>query len=73
MEVMPKGSKSALYLLLLGALSLLAQMNTGEIAGSVQHALGGAMPGATVVAQQAQTGQKFTTIRNAPGAASGVD
>ena len=52
---------------LLGALALFGQMNTGEIAGSVQDALGGALPGATVVAEQAQTGQKFTTITNSSG------
>ena len=52
---------------LLGALCLLGQMNTGEIAGSVQDALGGALPGATVVAEQAQTGQKFTTTTNSSG------
>jgi len=53
--------------LLLGAFCLLGQMNTGEIAGSVQDALGGALPGATVVAEQAHTGQKFTTITNGSG------
>ncbi len=42
-------------------------MNTGEIAGSVQDALGGALPGATVVAELAQTGQKFTTTSNSSG------
>jgi hypothetical protein len=67
MEVMPKGSNAASYLLLLGALSLLAQMNTGEIAGSVQDALGGSLPGASVVAEQAQTGQKFATTTNSSG------
>ena len=52
---------------MLGALCLFGQMNTGEIAGSVQDALGGVLPGATVVAEQAQTGQKFTTITNSSG------
>ena len=42
-------------------------MNTGEISGSVQDALGGVLPGATVVAEQAQTGQKFTTTTNSSG------
>jgi hypothetical protein len=42
-------------------------MNTGEIAGSVQDALGGALPRATVIAEQAQTGQKFTTTTNSSG------
>ncbi len=44
------------------------QMNTGEIAGSVQDQLGGLLPGATVVAQQAATGQKFTTTTDSAGA-----
>ncbi|HEY2843740.1 MAG TPA: TonB-dependent receptor [Bryobacteraceae bacterium] len=42
-------------------------MNTGEIAGSVQDALGGALPGATIAAEQTQTGQKFTTTSNRAG------
>jgi hypothetical protein len=53
--------------LLLGALCMFGQMNTGEITGGVQDALGGALPGATVVAEQAQTGQKFTTSTNSSG------
>jgi hypothetical protein len=44
------------------------QMNTSEIAGSVQDQLGGQIPGAIVVAQQAATGQKFTTVTNDAGA-----
>jgi hypothetical protein len=58
--------KSAL-LPLLGALCLFGQMNTGEIGGRVQDALGGVLPGAAVVAEQAQTGQKFTTSTNSSG------
>ena len=46
---------------------LLGQMNTDEIAGSIQDALGGALPGATVVAELAQTRQKFTTTSNSSG------
>src|ERR1700693_371129 len=42
-------------------------MNTGEIGGSVQDALGGALAGASVVAELARTGQKFTTISNSAG------
>ncbi len=42
-------------------------MNTGEISGSVQDLSGGVLPGATVVAQQAATGQKFTTVSNNAG------
>jgi len=67
MEAMPKGLNSAFLPLFLGALSLFAQMNTGEIAGSVQDALGGVLPGATVIAEQAQIGQKFTTTTNSSG------
>ena len=57
----------AFLMLSCGALSLLAQMNTGGIAGSVQDALGGVLPGATVVAEQAQTGRKFTTVTDSSG------
>src|SRR5258705_10456079 len=63
---MPSPSKSGV-LLLAGALCLLGQMNTGEIGGSIQDGLGGALPGATVVAELAQTGQKFTTSSNSSG------
>jgi len=42
-------------------------MNTGEITGGVQDALGGSLPGATVVAEQAQTGKTFTTATNSSG------
>ena len=42
-------------------------MNTGEVSGSVQDALGAALPGATVVAEQSQTGQKFATKSNGSG------
>src|SRR6476646_10094237 len=58
--------KSAAFLLQ-AALRLPGQMNTGQISGSVQDALGGALPGATVVAELAQTRQKFTTISNSSG------
>jgi Carboxypeptidase regulatory-like domain len=56
--------KSALFL---AALCLFGQMNTGEVSGSVQDALGAALPGATVVAEQSQTGQKFATKSNGSG------
>jgi hypothetical protein len=52
---------------MLGAVCLFGQMNTGEIAGSVQDALGGVLPGATVVAERAQTGQSFTAKTNSSG------
>ena len=44
-----------------------AQMNTGEIAGVVRDQSGAQFPGATIVAQQTSTGQKFTTTSNAAG------
>src|SRR5438552_8710438 len=42
-------------------------MNTAEVAGNVRDALGGAIPRATIVAEQAQTGLKFTTTSNNSG------
>lgn len=45
-----------------------AQMNSGEISGNVQDQLGGQIPRAAVVAEQASTGQKFTTATNDTGA-----
>ncbi len=62
---MPSLPKSAL--LLLSGLCLSGQMNTGEISGDVQDALGGALPETTVIAEQSQTGQKFTTKSNSTG------
>src|SRR5579864_111900 len=43
------------------------QMNTGEIAGSVRDLSGGVLPGATLIVQQAATGQKFTAFSNSSG------
>ena len=45
----------------------MAQMNTGELAGSVQDPSGAVLPGATVLAEQAETGQKFTAVSNNAG------
>ncbi len=45
----------------------LGQMNTGEISGNVQDSSGGALPQATIVARQADTGQKFTALTNSSG------
>jgi hypothetical protein len=42
-------------------------MNTGELSGRVQDPTSSALPGATIAAQQAETGQKFTTISNSSG------
>jgi hypothetical protein len=43
------------------------QMNTGEISGSVQDISNSALPGATIVAQNSDTGQKFTAVSNSSG------
>lgn len=43
------------------------QMNTGEISGSVQDPTGSVLPGATIVAQQAETAQKFVAVTNSSG------
>ncbi|HYL15902.1 MAG TPA: carboxypeptidase regulatory-like domain-containing protein [Terriglobales bacterium] len=53
--------------LLLSGLSALGQMNTGEISGRVQDPTSSALPGATIVAQHLETGQKFTTVSNSSG------
>src|SRR5579864_6303960 len=53
--------------LLLFAVFAFGQMNTGEIAGSVQDPSGAVLPGASIVAAQAETGQKFTAISNSTG------
>ena len=42
-------------------------MNTGEISGSVRDPSGSALPGATTVAQQAETAQEFTAVSNSSG------
>ncbi len=59
-------SLSALALLLSGSLAL-AQMNTGELSGSVEDRSNGALPGATIVAEHLDTGQKFTALTNSVG------
>jgi hypothetical protein len=43
------------------------QMNTGEISGSVQDRSSSALPGATIVAERAETGQTFTAVSNSSG------
>jgi hypothetical protein len=42
-------------------------MNSGTIAGNVLDSTGGLLPEAKVVAEQAQTGQKFTSLSNRTG------
>ena len=53
--------------LLLAGASAWAQMNSGALAGSVQDASGAVLAGASILAQNAETGQKFTAISNGSG------
>ena len=53
--------------LLLAAAGAWAQMNTGEIAGSVQDPSGAVLPDAAISAEQFGTGQKFTAVSNSAG------
>src|SRR6266849_2940244 len=53
--------------LLLSVAAAWAQMNTGEVGGSVKDQLGGLLPGAIVIAEQAGTGLKFTAASNNTG------
>jgi hypothetical protein len=56
-----------LSLLFLLATSMVAQMNTGELGGSVKDESGGVLPGAKILAEQAGTGQQFTATANSSG------
>ena len=42
-------------------------MNTGELSGSVQDASKGLLPGAAILAEHLETGQKFTASANTSG------
>src|ERR1700730_12424280 len=53
--------------LLLPAVFAFGQMNTGEVAGSVQDPSGAVLPGASIVVAQAETGQRFTGVSNSAG------
>jgi len=53
--------------LLLYGWAALAQMNTGELSGSVQDLSSAALPGATIVAERIETRQKFTAVSNNSG------
>src|SRR5258708_10490749 len=55
-----------LVLLLCGSVAR-GQMNSAEISGSVRDVSGGLLPGAAIVAQQLETGQKFTATANSAG------
>ena len=57
----------ALLLGVFGGFAAFGQMNTGEISGSVQDASKGLLPGAMIVAQHLETGQKFTATANTSG------
>ena len=59
--------RAASCVILLSGLFAWGQMNTGEISGSVQDPSSSVLPGATIVAQHAETGQKFTAISNSSG------
>src|SRR5258707_14360359 len=55
-------SRTAIFIIgsfILYTASAFGQMNTGEIAGQVKDPSGAAIPGATVVATQGATQQKF--------------
>ena len=58
---------SLALLLVLGGFAAFGQMNTGELSGSVQDASKGLLPGAMIVAQHLETGQKFTAAANNSG------
>src|SRR5579885_1168632 len=45
----------------------MAQMNTGEIAGSVHDPTGAALPGAPITATQNATRYQFTAVSNSAG------
>jgi hypothetical protein len=53
--------------LILSGFSAAAQMNTGEISGSVQDLSRSVLPGAIVVARQAKTELSFTAVCNTSG------
>ncbi len=53
--------------LVLSGFVAFGQMNTGEISGNVQDLSNGVLPDATIVAQHAETRQKFTAVSNSSG------
>ncbi len=54
-------------LLLFGACLAAAQMNTGEVSGSVRDSSGASLPEALIVLRETGTGQKFTANSNSSG------
>jgi len=53
--------------LLLACVLVQGQMNTGEITGSIHDASGGVLPDATIMVENAATGQKVSVAANAAG------
>ena len=56
------------FALALSASILLGQMNTGEVSGVVKDPSGALLPHASIVAEQSETGLKFTTTSDSAGA-----
>ena len=52
---------------LLSAAAAVAQTNTGQIAGVVRDAQGGALPGATVIAEHLESGTRVTSLADEAG------
>jgi hypothetical protein len=52
---------------LLSAAAAVAQTNTGQIAGVVRDAQGGALPGATVIAEHFESGTRITRVADEAG------
>ena len=52
---------------LLSAAAAVAQTNTGQIAGVVRDAQGGALPGATVIAEHRESGARITRVADEAG------
>src|SRR6185295_16825347 len=65
-ELRTHGRRWAVGVLLCAGLAW-AQMNTGEIAGSVRDPSGAVLPGAAISAEQFGTGQTFTSVSNNSG------
>jgi hypothetical protein len=58
---------AALVAAIIVALPISAQLNTGEIGGSVRDPLSGPLASVTIVAQRPATGLKYTGVTNTSG------
>ncbi len=58
--------RSAVFLTICG-LSVLGQMNTGELSGNVRDGSNALLPGVSLIAFHVESGQKFSTVSNASG------